>query len=45
MVAAGERLSSVMGHLNPYKAAGRSRLLEKNKDDIVRRHREYSDPS
>ncbi|PSS28157.1 hypothetical protein M430DRAFT_113636 [Amorphotheca resinae ATCC 22711] len=35
MASAGERLSTVMGHLNPSKASGKSKLLEKNPDDIV----------
>jgi len=41
MASAGERLSTVMGHLNPSKASGKSKLLEKNPDDIVRKVREF----
>jgi hypothetical protein len=37
MVSATERLSSVIGHLNP-AATGRAKLLQKNPDDIVRNH-------
>jgi acetyl-CoA acyltransferase 1 len=32
-----ERLSAVMGHLNPTIVAGRADLLKKNPDDIVSR--------
>ena len=35
MVLPGERLSAVVGHLNPTKATGRASLLKKNPDDIV----------
>lgn len=34
MTTAGQRLSSVLSHLNPL-SSGRSRLLQKNPDDIV----------
>lgn len=34
MSSAGQRLSSVLEHLNP-APAGRSKLLRKNADDIV----------
>lgn len=36
MASPGERLSTVMGHLNPGEASGKSKLLERNPDDIVR---------
>ncbi|KIM94662.1 hypothetical protein OIDMADRAFT_207330 [Oidiodendron maius Zn] len=35
MALPGERLSTVLGHLNPMKATGRESLLKKNPDDIV----------
>lgn len=35
MVLPAERLSAVVGHLNPTKATGRANLLRKNPDDIV----------
>ena len=35
MVLPGERVSAVVGHLNPTKAMGRASLLMKNPDDIV----------
>jgi len=36
MASAGERLSSVLGHLNPIsQATPRNKLLEKNPDDVV----------
>ena len=36
MALPGERLSTVLGHLNPMKATGRESLLKKNPDDIVK---------
>jgi acetyl-CoA acyltransferase 1 len=35
MASAGQRLNSVLGHLNPVAESGREKLLRKNKDDIV----------
>ncbi|KAH7348770.1 putative peroxisomal 3-ketoacyl-CoA thiolase [Rhexocercosporidium sp. MPI-PUGE-AT-0058] len=37
MASAGQRLTSVLGHLNPRssESSGRAKLLEKNPDDIV----------
>jgi acetyl-CoA acyltransferase 1 len=35
MPSAGERLTSVLGHLNP-SSTGRNKLMQKNQDDIVR---------
>ncbi|KAL3425864.1 acetyl-CoA acetyltransferase [Phlyctema vagabunda] len=34
-MSAQERLSAVVGHLNPLKGAGRAKLLEKHGDDVV----------
>lgn len=40
MASARERLSSVIGHLNPVSSAygGKAKLLAKNPDDIVGKH-------
>jgi len=36
MASAGQRLSSIVGHLNPLaSSSGKSRILEKKPDDIV----------